>query len=60
MSVRSNASNRLINEQAAVLINSIDHFKKQAVVGNAAEKLEAANELFGKMVSMQSLLAWDI
>jgi len=48
VSVRSNTSNRLINEQAAVLINSIDHFKKQAVVGNAAEKLEAANELFGQ------------
>jgi len=48
VSVRSNTSNRLINEQAAVLINSIDHFKKQAVVGNSAEKLEAANELFGK------------
>ena len=48
VSVKSNSSNRRINEQAAVLINSIEHFKKQAVVGNKAEKLEAANELFGK------------
>lgn len=48
VSVKSNSSNRRINEQAAVLINNIDYYKKQAVVGNKAEKLEAANELFGK------------
>lgn len=48
VSVRSNSSNRRINEQAAVLINNIDYYKKQAVVGNKAEKLEAANELFGE------------
>ncbi len=47
VSVKSNSSNRRINEQAAVLINNIEYYKKQAVVGNKAEKLEAANELFG-------------